>query len=199
MGCHELEYHHKKSCMRNNYRARQLREILRNWSDDNSYMGMNLKIEPYAVCSNAVKFKGSLLQKNLAIQNFSFHAGEHHFLKIFWRQSGVELDNHHREQNLPSSNAYRLGRFITTKLNAPEWRLGMFLISNILNKMQLNSNNAVLKIGWYIFFAYLTLIWMKRFRLRFRFLCTSSPVLPTPKIISAGNVKNTILDNLDYH
>ena len=89
--------------MCNNYRARQLREILQNWSthnrDDNSYTGMNLKMEPYAVCSNAVKFKGFLLQKSLAIQNFSFHAGEHHFLKIFWRQSGVELDNHHRKQN----------------------------------------------------------------------------------------------------
>ena len=44
-----------------------------------------------------------------------------------------------------------LGQLITTKLNAPEWGLGIFLISNILNKMQLNSNNAALKIGWYIF------------------------------------------------
>ena len=35
--------------------------------------------------------------------------------------------------------------------HAPEWGLGMFLISKILNKMQLNSNNAALKIGWYIF------------------------------------------------
>ena len=39
--------------------------------------------------------------------------------------------------------------------HAPEWGLGeglgMFVISKILNKMQLNSNNAALKIGWYIF------------------------------------------------
>ena len=35
--------------------------------------------------------------------------------------------------------------------HAPEWDLGMFLIGKILNKMQLNSNNAALKIGWYIF------------------------------------------------
>ena len=34
--------------------------------------------------------------------------------------------------------------------HAPEWGLGMFLIGRILNKMQLNSNNAALKIGWYI-------------------------------------------------
>ena len=72
----------------------------------------------------------------------------------------------------------------------------MFLISKILNKMQLNSNNVAWKIRWYIFFAYLTLIYMSTFRLRFWFCCTSSPVLPTLQIISRGSVKNTISDDL---
>ena len=157
MVSHELGSYHKKNCVCNNYRARQLREILRNWSthnrDDNSHMVMILKNGTLRWLQHAVKFKGSLLQKHFVIQNFSFHAGERHLLKIFWRQIGVELDNHHRKQNWPSFNAYRLGRFITSKLNAPEWGLGMFLISNILNKMQPNSNNAASKIGWYIFFG----------------------------------------------
>ena len=70
MVSHELEYHHKKSCMCNNYRARQLREILQSWSthncDDNSYMGWTWKWNlTLSICSNTVKFKGSLLKKSL--------------------------------------------------------------------------------------------------------------------------------------
>ena len=47
MVSHESGYHHEKNRVCNNYRARQLREILRNRSthncDDDSYMGMELK------------------------------------------------------------------------------------------------------------------------------------------------------------
>ena len=66
---HELGYYHKKNCVCNNYRARQLREILRNCSthnrDDKSHMVMILENGTLRCLPHAVKFKGSRLQKIL--------------------------------------------------------------------------------------------------------------------------------------
>ena len=114
-------------------------------------MLMNLKNRTSSCPHHAVKFKCFLLQKSMPY-------------KISLSMQGSTISYRFSEGEL--------GLIIVNKTNlypmklrpihhALEWGLGMFLISKILNQIQLNSNKVALKIGWYIF--------SNNFRLRFRF------------------------------